>query len=558
MPNRIKILPTNIDITVQEGQSLKEVLQAAGVIIEAECGGQGTCGTCAVRIIEGRCDSPETDVLTPEMIADGYVLSCQATALEDIVIQLPCTAQPTTNTDYISQFQPDPETISPIELSPLSVKSGINYGVACDVGTTTVSMKLIDLKSGKTLDGATVYNDQMDCGADIISRIIYAQKGKGLQELNQRIIGTVNKLIEELLSRQQVDRNNITCAVFSGNTTMSHLLLGIDPKPIREDPYPPGLKSMSMTTAQAMKLNLHPDAAVYMTPSVGSYVGGDITSGILYLKSSRESRGVQLFIDIGTNGELVVCGDDWMIGCACSAGPAFEGVGIKCGMRAATGAIEEVEISADGENIHCRVIGDDKPKGLCGSGLINLVAELFKQGIIDRSGKLNHHPEADRIRKLGNQHEFLVVEAGQTAHGQDICISEQDIANIIRAKAAIFSACSLLLKNIGLSPSDIDKIYVAGGFGSNLDFAQGITIGLFPDIELERFEYLGNTSLLGAHLVLISQEHRTKIKQIATGMTYIDLSTESGYMDSYTGALFLPHTNANLFPSVQKYLRNAK
>ncbi len=558
MPNRIKILPTNIDITALEGQSLKEVLQAAGVIIEAECGGQGTCGTCAVQVIEGQCDTPDNDVLTPEMIDDGYVLSCQATAVEDIVIQLPGTVQPTIDTDHISQFLPDPETISPIELSPLTVKTGINYGVACDVGTTTVSVKLIDLNSGKTLDGATVYNDQMDYGADIISRIIYAQKGNGLQELNQRIIGTVNKLIEELLSRQQVKQEDITCAVFSGNTTMAHLLLGIDPKPIREDPYPPGVKSVPITAAQEMKLNLPPNAAVYVTPGVGSYVGGDITAGILYLKSSRESHGVQLFIDIGTNGELVVCGDDWMIGCACSAGPAFEGVGIKCGMRAATGAIEGVEISAEGNNIHCRVIGDDKPKGLCGSGLIDLVAELFKQGIIERSGKLNYRPEARRIRKLGNQQEFLVAEAGQTAHGNDICISEQDITNIIRAKAAIFSACNLLLNNIGLTPSDIDKIYVAGGFGSNLDFAQGITIGLFPDIELERFEYLGNTSLLGAHLVLISQEHRTKIKQIATGMTYVDLSTEPGYMDSYTGALFLPHTDANLFPSVQKYFRNTK
>jgi uncharacterized 2Fe-2S/4Fe-4S cluster protein (DUF4445 family) len=227
-------------------------------------------------------------------------------------------------------------------------------------------------------------------------------------------------------------------------------------------------------------------------------------------------------------------------------------------MRAATGAIEGVEISSDGEQVQGRVIGKGKPRGLCGSGLIDLVAELFKRGMIDRSGKLNHRHGTRHIRRLGNQHEFLVAEADQTAHGNDICISEQDIANIIRAKAAIFSACSLILNNIGLVPSDIDKIYVAGGFGSNLDFGHGITIGLFPDIELHRFEYLGNTSLHGAHLALISQEHRTRIKQIASGMTYVDLSTEPGYMDSYTAALFLPHTNANLFPTVHKYLRNNK
>jgi uncharacterized 2Fe-2S/4Fe-4S cluster protein (DUF4445 family) len=557
---RIKILPQNLEINAQKGELLIEVLHRLGIFLEAECGGQGTCGKCVVQIVEGFCEGQGSELLTEQQVSEGFVLSCQVEVNDNLVViaheSVPHIHE--TVDSASSKFEIDiPQEI---EIQPLSKKlerkdrKTKHYGIACDVGTTTVALNLVDLITGKILTSRSSYNNQIRCGADIISRIIYSQKPGHLEELNRLIIGTINQLLNSVLSTIGISREDITSAAFSGNATMTHLLLGIDPKNIRLEPYVPTVQTVPLHSAKEIGIHIHPEAVVYFTPAVGSYVGGDITSGILCTKLKGKSPGIELFIDVGTNGELVVMGDDWMIGCACSAGPAFEGVGIDCGMRASIGAIDSVDINITNQEIKNSVIGNVKPLGICGSGIIELVAGLFEKGMIDRNGKFTDVAFKDRIRCEDNRCYFILVSANQTATGNDIFISEKDIANVMRAKAAIYSACSLLLKNVGLKVNDIEKIYVAGGFGSHLNFRHAITIGMLPDIDLDKFEYLGNTSLIGAQLALLSEEFREQLAQIAKSITYVDLSSEPNYMDMYTAALFLPHTDIELFPTVKKTL----
>ena len=441
-----------------------------------------------------------------------------------------------------------------LKLEP-GVQTARHFGVACDIGTTTVALQIVDLNTGRVIDTAGDYNGQIECGADVISRILYAGKPERLEELRQRVVRTVNSLLDATLPRQGIGAEEITCAVFSGNTTMIHLLLGINPKHIREEPYVPALKTPPMLSAGELQLHLWPEAAVFFTPAVGSYVGGDITAGVLCTQVHRAGHGTTLFMDIGTNGELVLSGEDWMVSCACSAGPAFEGVGISCGMRAAAGAIETVDIEAGGAAIAYQVIGGGSPRGICGSGLIELVAGLFTRGIIGRDGRFNEAKADKRVRLDEHPRTFVLVEAGQTSTGKPISLSERDIANLMRAKAAIYSACGLFLKKVGLTCADIDRVYIAGGFGCHLDIQKAITIGLFPETDPGRFEYLGNTSLQGACLALLSHAHRQRLAEIAKRMTYIDLSSETDYAHEYTAALFLPHTDDSLFPGVMKSLR---
>jgi uncharacterized 2Fe-2S/4Fe-4S cluster protein (DUF4445 family) len=258
-----------------------------------------------------------------------------------------------------------------------------------------------------------------------------------------------------------------------------------------------------------------------------------------------------MFIDVGTNGEVVVGNKEWLITCACSAGPAFEGSGIKCGMPASEGAVELVKMRDDG-TFDYKVIGGTKPKGLCGSGLIDLLGELFVHGHIDRYGKFKGPKAVQRLRETEEGIGFLVEKADQSFWGKDLIITERDISKLIRTKGAVFSACSLLLKNVGLSYDDIHSFYIGGGFGQNLNIENAIRIGLFPDLPRNKYHYLGNSSLLGAYLILLSKKNKVLVGEIAEKMTYIELNAEPGYMNEYTGSLFLPHTDMDLFPSVKR------
>jgi len=426
------------------------------------------------------------------------------------------------------------------------------------VGTTTVAVQLVSMPTGKVLATQTAYNDQIDCGLDVISRINYARRPNRLEELRTRVLKTINTLIDQLGDGNEVERDEIRNAVVAGNTTMIHLLLGLVPEYIRLEPYTPTLLETPFLKAEEIGINIHPQSMVYFAPAVGSYVGGDITSGLLCTDIASGSEEVNLFIDIGTNGELVIGNSDFLVTCACSAGPAFEGGGIDNGMRAALGAVDNVEIDGETGMPVYRTIGNVPAKGICGTGMIVLLANLFLAGWLDAAGKLNREKKSPAIRTDGRQAHYIIVPAEESATGKPVTISEIDIENIIRAKAAIYSACALMLEQVGLGFDALSTIYIAGGFGRFLDIDKAITIGLLPDLPRERYRYIGNSSLMGAYLVLVSGEKKRRQLELAGRMTYMELSTEPAYMDQYTGALFLPHTDIKRFPTLKDGPQNTQ
>jgi uncharacterized 2Fe-2S/4Fe-4S cluster protein (DUF4445 family) len=427
-----------------------------------------------------------------------------------------------------------------------------HYGIAVDVGTTTVAVQLVSLFTGAIAATRTDYNGQISCGLDVISRIQYARNPTHREELRIRVVSTINNLIRKAIKDHAVEYSDIRAAVIAGNTTMIHLLLGLNPEYIRLDPYTPAVHQPPLISAKEIGLHIHPRSQVLICPSVGSYVGGDITAGLLCTKLATESESIHLFMDIGTNGELVIGNRDFLVTCACSAGPAFEGGGIEQGMRAAAGAIEKVEIDPDTGKAKYWTIGGVKPIGICGSGMISLLANLYRTRWMDQAGRLNRSKESSFVTFDGKRASYMIVPAHERGVERAIVISEQDIENVIRAKAAIFSAIRLLLQHADIEMENIDTIYVAGGFGRFLDLEQAITIGLIPDIPRKKYQYIGNSSLMGAYLSLVSGKYRERLSETFRRMTYIELNTKPDYMHQYTGAMFLPHTDINLFPSFRQ------
>ncbi len=445
----------------------------------------------------------------------------------------------------------EPDQLHVIRLEPGDTTTRL-FALAVDVGTTTVAVQLIHLTDREILGTRSDYNAQIPCGLDVISRINYARRSDRLQELRVRVLGTINTLIRQVAQSHDVDPREICNAVISGNTTMTHLLLGLNPEYIRLEPYTPTVLEIPYLTAEEIGIEINPDSWVCLSPSVGSYVGGDITAGILCTDLATETKDINLFIDIGTNGEMVLGSSDFLMTCACSAGPAFEGQGIDCGMRAALGAIEKVTIDPAGGQANYSTVGNVKPKGICGSGIIDLVANLFLTGWIDAAGKFDRARPNPLISIEGRAARYTIVPAEESGTGKPITINEIDIENIIRTKAAIYTACALMLQQVEMNFADLNHIYIAGGFGRFLDLEKAIMIGLIPDIPREKFLYIGNSSLMGSYMVAVSQDYRQRQLSLAKRMTYLELNTNSSYMDQYTGAMFLPHTDMNKFPSVAK------
>jgi uncharacterized 2Fe-2S/4Fe-4S cluster protein (DUF4445 family) len=432
------------------------------------------------------------------------------------------------------------------------------FGLAVDIGTTTVAVQLVDLSDGSVLGTATSYNLQIRRGADIISRIEYARTPERRAELRGMVLETINGLVSQLAAGAQALREEIRAAFLAGNTTMLHLLLALPPQHIREAPYVPTVNPVPSLLAGEIGLDIHPQAVIRCAPGVGSYVGGDITAGLLTTDLLTNRDEVFLFMDIGTNGEIVIGNADWMVGCACSAGPAFEGAGIQCGMRAATGAIEHLEIGTDLRSVRYKVIGGGRPAGICGSGLICLLGELYLRGLIDPAGHFTADRGEGRLIDTGRAPAFLLEGADMTATGEDLLVTEADIENLIRTKAAIYAACSLILQRVGLGWEDIARIYIAGGFGRYINVSDAVLIGMLPDLPQKRFRYIGNSALTGAYIALLSREHRQTLSDIASRMTYVDLSSDPLYMDSYVKAMFLPHTELGQFPSVARKIEIAR
>ena len=626
----VRFLPFEIEATVEEGASLLDSIRQINLPIKTSCGGEGTCGECCVKILKGAVSENAVKGLSTDIVSQGFVLACQATIEDNLLVQLPhfdeLVIQSVTKSDYFNKnknnisgiyevkpvvrkislkldppslennysdlkrlkiklddklgpmewtcaisvlqklaqsVRQDPDKVdcilssaglenTIIDVVPVSLEKKV-LGIACDIGTSTVALHLVDLTNGDILSTASSFNQQIKCGEDVISRINYARKPERQKELHKLIIKTINHLIQKATKSAGLSYSDIYYGSFSGNTTMIHLLLNLDPRYIREDPYVPTFNLVPIVLADNLGLDMHSEARIFCAPAVGSYVGGDITAGILSTPMLRNAEDISLFIDAGTNGELVIGNKDGMMTCACSAGPAFEGSGIRCGMPASDGAIESVILNKE-KQLEFRSINNSKPRGLCGSGLVDLLSELFIHGFIDRNGKFISNNTKGRLKDTEEGPAFLILHGKDTFWGHDLVITENEIASLIRTKGAIFSACQLLIKNIGIDFNNITNVYIAGGFGRHLKIENAIRIGLLPDIDRKKFHYVGNSSLLGSLLVLLSDKNREKIENLVDKITYLELNTEPRYMNEYTGALFLPHTELELFPSVKNML----
>ncbi len=427
------------------------------------------------------------------------------------------------------------------------------WGVAIDIGTTTVSLWLVDLISGEVKIQAAEYNGQIARGEDVISRIIYASKNSGDVEMRNLVLKTINQLLERAGSRAKIESKEIVKATVAGNSTMMHLLLGIPAESIRLMPFVTTVNSAPLTLAQEIGFAIHPEASVDCLPGVASYVGADISAGVLS-SGMDDDEQVSLFIDIGTNGETVLGSSEWLVTCACSAGPAFEGAGVLHGMRATRGAIEEVWINSQSYEPNYRVIGETKPRGLCGSGLISLLAELFLNGVLDKAGNFNAFLPSERIRRGEHGFEYVIAWAAESQQGQDIVITHVDVDNLLRAKAAIYAGFKVLADSVGYPLEAVEQVLIGGAFGKYINVEKAVEIGLLPDMPWEKFHFLGNTAVLGAYRALLDRRARLRIGEIASRMTYIELSADNSFYDAFTSALFLPHTDLKLFPSVVQEL----
>jgi uncharacterized 2Fe-2S/4Fe-4S cluster protein (DUF4445 family) len=617
----VRFEPDNIDIVVESGANLMETAVAAGVHINASCGGAGVCGTCNVIIKKGKVDSIRTDKVSEHDYKKGVRQACKSSIISDLTVEIPASSKlekavlsreemssaSTLATGW--KFSPPVKKIY-IELPPptaqdnssdlsrllkglkqqnisaefnilyrladvlresnwmvtvtalLDIDSGLklvniepgdarskHYSLAFDIGTTAVKGQLLDLNRGKIIAQGIDYNRQISYGEDVISRIAWAQKSNGLERLQKAVVSTLNDMIKNLAANANIDIRDISHIVIAANTVMTQLLLGFNPKYLRLSPYVPTANFIPLANASSLGIEVADFVQLYAIPSVASYVGGDIVSGILGTGIYQRDT-LTLYIDIGTNGETVIGNKDWMVTAACSAGPTFEGGGVKHGMIATSGAIEGFDINPRTYEPVITTIDNIKPKGICGSGLINTVAKLLETRVIDQNGKFNTNLLMKRLRKGDNGYEYILSYAAETQIYKDIVLTETDISNLIRSKAAMYAGYQTLIRSVGKKFSDIAQIIIAGTFGSNIDIENAITIGLLPDLARDKFIFIGNGSLLGARLSSFSCDLLHEGRNIASMMTNIELSENTDFMDNYLAALFLPHTDINEFPSV--------
>ncbi|MGB3702818.1 MAG: ASKHA domain-containing protein [Anaerolineales bacterium] len=433
------------------------------------------------------------------------------------------------------------------------------WAAAIDIGTTTITVWLVDLITGKVEAQTAQYNKQISRGEDVVSRIVFAGKDGGLEKLRSLVMETINELLETACKRIKSDPallpSQILKATIVGNSTMIHLALGIPPENIRMMPFTTTVNQVPALTASEMGLNIHPEGTVDCLPGVASYVGADITAGVLSA-GVDDTEQVTLFMDVGTNGEIVLGSREWLVTCACSAGPAFEGAGVASGMRATKGAIEDIWINDGNLEPTFRVIGNVKPHGICGSGLIALLAEMFLTGVIDKAGNFTDSSKTSRIREGKHGWEYVICFGEETSNGDDIVITHVDVNNLLRAKAAIYAGFSVLAVSVGIPLDWVEQVLIGGSFGKYINVEKAIEIGLLPDLPWDKFQFLGNTAVRGAYLALLDRQARQKIKEIASRMTYIELSADNTFYDAFMSALFLPHTDLSRFPSVETSITN--
>ena len=627
---------TPVTATAAPGETLLETARAANVAIDAPCSGNGSCGKCRVKLLEGTVEGLQTSHITDEDYAAGWRLSCASKVSSDVTVMVPDIASAyqsrmktadlstgeevaiftrleedlkAAGVDFSNDFMetevtmeeptledtmPDTERLTMALEGALgcdkvclsyptvhklarvlrqsgfhvavagTLKDGVFHamdvrnanepqpmcGLAIDIGTTTVSAVITDLKTGRLLAKGSGGNGQIRYGADVINRIVEQGRPGGVERLQKAIVEeTLQPLTRALCASAKVDADRILRCCVASNTTMNHLLLGVDADPVRMEPYIPTFFHWDGLKAGDIRFVANPDAKVVLAPNIGSYVGGDITAGTL---TSRiwDKDEFSLFIDLGTNGEIVFGNRDFMMSCACSAGPAFEGGDISCGMRATDGAVEAVTIDRETLEPTLSIVGKEgqKPVGICGSGIIDVIAELYRTSAISAKG----HFVRENRRILRDEHgmgRYVLAFSNESDTGREIAITEVDIECFIRAKGAIFSAIHIMLSSLDMDVSVLEHIYVAGGIGSGINMENAVRIGMFPDVDRALFQYIGNSSLAGAYALVLSNAAEEKVHELASNMTYLELSTEPKYMEEFVAACFLPHTNKELFPS---------
>ncbi|MDD5190668.1 MAG: ASKHA domain-containing protein [Dehalococcoidales bacterium] len=630
---KIKFLPDNREVGVEEDTTILQAAEKAGVFINNLCGGEGLCGECRVQILEGnaRPDKYSMGFFSAEELKKGYVLACQTQVEDNLVIMIPEKSRTTKDKilmegSGVAYGQPEkvalvngvksaaiaplvrkiflklPEptmqdNISDIDrvvrelsnhlkfehmeislscLQKLAEKlrdhqwqvtvtiaahnssgrilqidggdtSARDYGLAIDVGTTTVVVQLVNMATGEIIDTEGSHNMQARYGEDVISRMVFACSRGSSEQVHKAVITNINTLLDTLVKENKVKRTDIHAIVAAGNTTMAHFLLNLKPCSIRLEPYVPTATVYPQVAAHDLAIKINRHGVLETVPSVASYVGGDIVAGVLACGMSEQPE-VRCLIDIGTNGEIVIGNSEWLVCCSASAGPAFEGAGAKHGMRASQGAIEKIVISEGG--VSFETIGKTKARGICGSGLIDAIYELVKNKIIEQDGKFNLARKDPRLIPEAGDPRYILAYAAETEAGEDITISESEIANLIKSKGAVFAAIKSLTDYVGWRFDQLETVYVAGGFGSSLNIPKAIAIGLLPDIAASKIQFIGNSSLTGARMILLSTGALEKSRIIARRMTNIELSNYPPFMNEFIAALFLPHTDARLFPSV--------
>jgi uncharacterized 2Fe-2S/4Fe-4S cluster protein (DUF4445 family) len=432
-----------------------------------------------------------------------------------------------------------------------------SYAIAMDIGTTTIYGQVIDLISGDVLAEHGDFNGQISYGEDVITRIAYAEKPGGMQRLHEVVMNTINKVLDKIIKQSGIDHEDLSTITLAGNTTMTQLLLKINPRSIRRSPYVPAATLYPPTRAKdlGMAVKDHVSALVY--PAVSSYVGGDIVAGVMGAGIYRAEK-LTLYLDVGTNAEIVIGNQDWLACAACSAGPAFEGGGLKYGMRAENGAIEDFSIDPINYEPMIITIGNVRPKGICGSGLITMVATMFEIGIINNLGKFNRDLKTERIREGDGAYEYVLAWKEETQIDRDVTLTEIDIENLIRAKGAIYSGCMTLLTEVGMNIQNIEHIILAGGFGSYVDLGKAMVIGLLPEMDPTKVTFIGNGSLMGARMSSLTNRIRRDVVEVIRKMTNFELSDTASYMDNYIASLFLPHTDINQFPKLKARLEARK
>ncbi len=527
---KVTFQPQGRTVYVLPGTKIIEAAAIAGVTINVPCGGTGICGKCRGKIVSPPTMPTKADdkILKDAELKENYRLACQNVVIEDTVIEVPQASlldRIVVDSGLAKEFEPDRRYAGKDKC----------FGVAIDLGTTTLAASLINLQDGTETAVTGGLNPQVACGDDVISRIKHAADRAGLDELQRLVIGQINEIIDQLCEQGRIERQDIYEITIAGNTTMEHLVCGIDPSPLGQMPFKPSWRGANTLKASELKIDINPDGIVYLFPIIGGFVGGDIASDILAADILNQPQPV-LLVDVGTNGEIVLVNDNKIMAASTAAGPAFEGARISCGMRAENGAIEQVKFNGD-----CvyGVIGNVGPKGICGSGLIDITAELLNAGVVDYTGRINPSPQA--ATKIAQR--IIVDESGQPAFvvEKNIEITQQDIRQIQLAVGAIRAGINIMLKKAGIKAADLKKILIAGGFGSFIRRNHAQQIGLLPvGIDHQIISFIGNSSLAGAKLALLSVKARQKAQEFAAKAQHIELSADSDFQNEFASAMIFP------------------